>query len=228
MSARAITHRIRHLRCLPVFVASLGALLFLGGAAMRVYARLIMTETEQRLTADQPAGPASRTVQPASFRPADGPPTQIRLPALGLWNALSAVASDVSWHDGQLDLAWDLADAGWFTRSGWPGWGGNVVVAGHSPARDPRIWSRSVFRQLAYLAPGDSLELTAGTDTFRYAVVRVLAIAERDAAQPASVAWIAQGTPERLTLITCWPPQSAAYRIIVIAQPIDVRPGGKS
>jgi LPXTG-site transpeptidase (sortase) family protein len=195
-----------------------GAALFVGGAGMRIYASAMMSATERRLIAARPASPADVETQHGSkFVPADGPPTEIHLPSLGLWNTLEPVNQTVSWHDGQ--MAWDVADAGWHVASGWPGWGGNVVMAGHSPSRDRQTWSRSVFRQLAYLSPGDRIEVIAGSRHFFYAVGRVFAIPEREADTPEAAAWIERGESERLTLITCWPPQSAAYRVVVVAQP---------
>ena len=213
-------HRAR----LPLISVLVGAVLFAGGAGMRVYASLTLAQVERRLVTARPVSPAEigpeigRAV--GEFDPADGPPTEIRLPDLGLWNRLEPVTERLSWQNGQIDVAWDVADAGWHVPSGWPGWGGNVVIAGHSPSRDPNTWSRSVFRQLAYLEPGNRIELIAGSRTYRYEVVRVFAIHERDAQMPAATAWIERGDSERLTLITCWPPHTAAYRVLVIAQPV--------
>jgi LPXTG-site transpeptidase (sortase) family protein len=194
--------------------------LFAGGAGMRVYASLTLAQVERRLIAARPASPAEIGSAAGVFEPADGPPTEIRLPDLGLWNRLEPVNQRLSWQNGQIDVAWDVADAGWHVPSGWPGWGGNVVIAGHSPSRDPNTWSRSIFRQLAYLEPGNRIELVAGSRTYRYEVARVFAIHERDAQTPAATAWIERGDSERLTLITCWPPHTAAYRVLVIAQPV--------
>ncbi len=210
-------------RCTPLRLSLIalvfGGLLFAGGAGMRVYAKVTIGAAEQRLLAARPGSPAGITPRAGSFVPAGGPPTEIRLPGLGLWNRLEPVEQTVSWKDGRIDVAWDVADAGWHTPSGWPGWGGNVVVAGHSPSRDPNTWSRSVFRQLAYLTPGDRIEMIAGSRRYVYEVARVFAIPEREAETPEAAAWIGRGDSERLTLVTCWPPNTAAYRVLVIAQP---------
>jgi LPXTG-site transpeptidase (sortase) family protein len=203
----------------------IGLVVLSGGVGMRVVAALSMAATEQRLLAARPpqaltGDPAAQPVDP--FTPADGPPTQIRLPDLGLWNDLQPVTSQVTWRDGQIDAAWEVRDAGWHSPSGWPGYGRNVVVAGHSPSRDPGVWSRSVFRQLAYLNAGDRLELRAGRRTYTYAVSRVFAIPEREADTDAAAGWISadSASGERLTLVTCWPPHTAAYRVLVIALPV--------
>jgi LPXTG-site transpeptidase (sortase) family protein len=202
---------------LPLIFLVIGGALFAGGASMRVYATVSMAATERRLLAARPASPADIVSMSSAFTPAEGPPTEIRLPDLGLWNALEPVTEKISWSSGKVETAWDVADAGWHVPSGWPGWGGNVVIAGHSPSHDLRTWSRSVFRQLAYLSAGDRIEVTAGGRRYLYAVTRVFAIPEDEANTPQAAAWIERGDSERLTLITCWPPHTAAYRIIVVA-----------
>lgn len=198
----------------------LGAVLLAGGTGMRAYASGLMAFTEHRLLAARPAAPGMVRTQPGVFIPADGPPSEIRLPDLGLWNALAPVQQQLIWKEGRPDLTWNVRDAGWYMPSGWPGQGRNVVIAGHSPTSDPGVWSRSVFRQLAYLAAGDRIELTAGSRIYHYKVSHVFAVSESESRTPAAAAWIAPGDTEQLTLLTCWPPHTAAYRVIVIAQPV--------
>ena len=198
-----------------------GMLMLLAGAGMRVYAEVNMAQTEHRLIAARPVSPGNIETRTSSFVPADGPTTMIKLPALGLWNALEPVDDQFEWVGGQMTSAWDVGDAGWHIQSSWPGWGGNVVIAGHSPSRDSQTWPRSIFRQLAYLLPGDQIEMTAGSRTYLYQVSNVFVVSGTEAQSPAAVAWIAPFKAERLTLITCWPPHTAAYRVVVIAQPVS-------
>src|SRR5205085_9086845 len=94
------------------------------------------------------------------------------------------------WQGDQIGLAWGVADAGWHIQSGWPGWGGNVVIAGHSPSRDPHTWAHSIFRQLAYLATGDRIEVTAGNRVYIYTVSNVFAVPGSDAQTPNAIAWL--------------------------------------
>lgn len=202
-----------------IMLIALGAALLAGGAVMRVYARITMHDTEARLLRDRPesANDTLASRPDATLPPADGVPNAIRLPALGLWNALAPVTLDAT----PAGLTWQVTDAGWHVGSGVPGSGQNVVIAGHSPSRDPETWAHSVFRHLAYLTPGERLELVAGSRTYRYEVARVFAIPAADAADPASTQWIAMGDAERLTLVTCWPPHTADYRVIVVALPVE-------
>lgn len=194
----------------------LGATLFLSGAAMRVYAQINQAQTESRLLADRPESAAKLALGTASFTRADGIPTRLAIPALGLWNSLEGVTMKINGD-------WSVSDAGWHISSGRPGQGVNVVLAGHSPSRDPQIWAHSVFRQLAYLRPGDEIEIRAGSHTYTYAVSNVFAIPGSEAASAAATVWLQPGTSDRLTLITCWPPHTAAYRVIVVAQPLKER-----
>src|SRR5258708_5928435 len=198
-----------------------GMLMLLAGAGMRVYAEVSMAQTEQRLILAHPASPRDIETRTSSFVPADGPTTMIKLPALGLWNALEPVDEQFEWVGGQMTSAWDVGDAGWHIQSSWPGWGGNAVIAGHSPSREPQTWPRSVFRQLAYLLPGDQIEVPAGSRTYLYQESTGFVVSGTDAQSSAATAWIAPFKAERLTLITCWPPHTAAYRVVVIAQPIN-------
>jgi LPXTG-site transpeptidase (sortase) family protein len=225
---------LRRLRQLSFVSLVIGVALFGGGVGMRGYATLYIAETERRLIAGRPDVAAVMAITPVLspkgegrgenqgnlFAPADGPPTEIRLPDLGLWNALEPVTAQVMWQDDEIVAAWEVRDAGWHVPTGWPGRGHNVVIAGHSPSRDPGVWSRSVFRQLAYLNLGDPLELIAGRRVYTYRVNRVFAIPEGEAGTAEAVGWIAPGERERLTLITCWPPHTAAYRVLVIADPV--------
>jgi LPXTG-site transpeptidase (sortase) family protein len=206
---------------LPLLCLMLGVVLFSGGAGMRIYASASIASTGQRLLAVRPTSPdAIGGTMHTPFVPADGAPTEIRLPDLDLWNSLDPVSLQLDSLDGQ--LSWEVRDAGWHVSSGWPGQGHNVVIAGHSPSQNMQIWPHSIFRQLAYLKPGDVIELTAGTHHYRYNVSNVFAIPAQDAQTADAYAWILPGTAERLTLVTCWPPNTAAYRVIVIAQPMEV------
>jgi LPXTG-site transpeptidase (sortase) family protein len=206
---------------IPFFVIllAIGATIFAGGAGMRVYAQIVQAQTESRLLAARPASSDVKT-NPHTIPPADGAPTRISIPALGLWNDLEAVDVQPQLQGDTLNLDWAVADAGWHIPSGWPGWNGNVVIAGHSPSRNPAIWTHSIFRQLAYLAPGDLIEVTAGSRLYTYSVNRVFAISGSEGNSPSAVAWLDRGSSERLTLVTCWPPHTAAYRVIVVAEPL--------
>lgn len=199
-------------------VLLLGAALSIGGAGMRAYAQLTNNQQRDALLAARPASPEQvwAGAPDVALPLADGDPALLRLPDLGLWNTLEPVSLDLE------RMEWTTSDAGWHdvgAGQGRPGQGGNVVVTGHSPASDPAVWSRSAFRQLAYLQPGDRITLQAGSRTYTYRVARAFAIPAEEAATPDAARWIAPGGRERLTLVTCWPPHTAAFRVVVVALP---------
>ncbi len=188
------------------------------GVAMRAYAQLTNNHQRDALLTARPISPDEvwQDAPGTALTPADGDPARLRLPDYGLWNTLEPVSLDLE------AMAWATSDAGWHDfGAGWgrPGQGGNVVITGHSPSSDAAAWSRSAFRQLAYLQPGDAVELDAGGRTYRYRVARAFAIPADEAGAPDAAQWIAPGGPERLTLVTCWPPHTAAYRVVVVALP---------
>lgn len=206
-----------------LFLLILGVLLLSGGIGMRVYAMFVQRQIEQRLLAARPASPdvIVSPNMPEYFPPATGNPTKVRLPAYDLWNTLEPVKQKISWQNGTISAEWEVSDAGWHSPSGLPGQRGNVVLAGHSPASDPAIWSRSVFRQLAYLPEGERVELFAGNRVYIYRIKYVFIISEAEAQTSVAGAWIERGDDEWLTLVTCWPPHTAAYRVLVLAEPVE-------
>lgn len=206
-----------------IILIVLGLALFAGGAAMRVYAQVVMAQTEARLLQARPPSPEAIPTRSIAVLAADEAPTAISIPALGLWNSLESVDQLAQFGSNELALNWTVSDAGWHVPSGVPGWKNNVVIAGHSPSLDSKTWTHSIFRQLAYLLPGEHLELTAGKHVYMYAVDRVFAIPANEDDSPAATAWLARGNSDQLTLITCWPPHTAAFRVIVVAQPIGSR-----
>lgn len=191
-----------------------GLLLTMAGAGMRAVAQWDQQRVLDRLTARVPG---SMTDTAVAFSRADGRPRQVRLPSFGLWNDLTTV----DMVESPSGLAWDVADAGWHRASGAPGFRRNVVLAGHSPSQDLATWQHSVFRQLAYLTPGEQIELTAGGRVYAYSVTAVFAVPAALAHMPEYTRWTAPGHTERLTLITCFPPHTAAYRVVAIALPTE-------
>lgn len=194
----------------------IGAVALLLGVALRVYAQWDNARTESRLLPARPPAPLPHGL-PNFTAYATEAPSLIRLPDYGLWNALEPVTLSAD----AAQPIWRVSDGGWHAPPDWsglPGEGGNVVIAGHSPTQDPTIWPHSVFRQLAYLNAGDRIEVMAGA-TFRYRVAYTFIVPEGQATEPAAAQWIERGIDERLTLVTCWPPHTAAYRVVVVAYP---------
>lgn len=200
----------------PLLLLIIGLLLAGGGAGMRVYASFTLHLTEDRLLRDRPASPDEMPTSSVTFSLATVAPIEIRLPDYDLYNRLETVAL---WQTDAGAL-WQVSDAGWHLGAK-PGDGANVVIAGHSPSHTSEIWRHSIFRQLAYLHPGELIEVQTSEHVYRYGVVRVFAIPLAEAETAAAGKWIAPGNTERLTLVTCWPPHDPTTRVIVIANPLS-------
>lgn len=200
-------------------VIVVGVLMFTLGAGMRGIAQTEQRDLIARLLNARPSQPnALKSPEPSwSLPQSAGVPIRIKAPALGLWNALMPVYTDPA------GLVWRTGDAVWHVPSGTPGAGQNVVIAGHSPSRDPQTWGHSIFRGLPRLVRGDRITLEAGSRTIMYAVALTFAIPAEQADSPEASAWIAPTGDERLTLITCYPPHTADYRVITVAFPVAVQ-----
>jgi len=115
-------------------------------------------------------------------------------------------------------LAPDEGAVGWHTTSAHLGEPGNTVLNGHH-----NVYGK-IFAQLSDVAPGDVIEVFSEDNFYQYMVSNVMILSEKY--EPLDVrlsnaTWIQPSTDERLTLITCWPPETNTHRVIVVAQPIE-------
>jgi len=133
----------------------------------------------------------------------------------------------VGWHpaeasDPQAGFAeWDSPGAavGWVVTSALPDTAGNVILYGHNNMYG------SVFRDLWKLKPGDAATLQTGQGTRQYLVDRVLLLPmlnANSAQRQAYLAYLEQTDEPRLTLISCWPPESNTHRVVAIAYPASM------
>lgn len=114
-------------------------------------------------------------------------------------------------------LAPDEGAAGWHTTSALLGEPGNTVLNGHH-----NVYGE-IFARLSEVAPGDVIKVYSEYHLYQYIVSNVMILSEKY--EPLDVrlsnaAWIQPSTDERLTLITCWPPETNTHRVIVVAQPV--------
>lgn len=190
-----------------------------------------VTETALPLTAmpiPTPLPAASPTPLPPSASPTPapgGPPTRIRIAAIGLDAPVLPVGQHAITLDGELFSQWDVPPtraAGWHQTSAPLGAPGNTVLNGHHNIHG------EVFRSLSTLKPGDWIALDSVDRRFHYVVVQTMTLAEEG--QPLDVRaenarWILPTADERVTLVTCWPSYANTHRLVVIALPLwDVIP----
>ena len=180
---------------------------------------------------EQPAGtpsPLPQAVQtepslpptpPPSPTPAGLPPTRIQIPSIGVDAEVVPVGWQVTEVEGVLQPVWTVADpplAGWHEGSALLGVPGNTVISGHN-------WPENgVFRDLYQVQPGEEVVLYSDRTPFVYQVTEVLLL--KEGGQPLEVRlenarYALPTDDERVTLITCHPYGSLAYRLIVIARP---------
>ena len=122
--------------------------------------------------------------------------------------------------DGQLYSQWRVPGggaSGWHETSAMLGQTGNTVLNGHH-----NIEGR-VFADLYRVQPGEAISLIAKDGVqFNYIVVQTMLLLEED--QPVEVRlenarWLLPSSDERVTLVTCWPPDGNTYRLVVVALP---------
>jgi sortase A len=101
-----------------------------------------------------------------------------------------------------------------FQGTSLPGQGGNIVIFGHSAY----YWNRpgnykEIFRDLEDLKINDIININFNRKKYSYEVIKTLVV------NPTEAKYMGTTKKERLTLITCVPPGTTKYRLIVIAEP---------
>jgi len=98
----------------------------------------------------------------------------------------------------------------WVDYTDLPGPAGNVGISGH------RTTYGAPFRRLDELETGDTIDLYSPYRRYRYSVSEVFRV------RPWQTEVLASTVDPQLTLTACDPPYSAAYRLIVSADLIEV------
>lgn len=149
----------------------------------------------------------------------NGQPTQLEIPAIGLKTAVESkgwqpkIGQDGVAYNEWTDVRYAV---GWHMNSAVPGATGNIVLSGHN-----NIYG-AVFRDLWRLKAGTPLYLYTGTQRHTYVVESIQIMPEQNATadqQAKTASYIVQSTDQRLTLVSCWPPNSNTHRVFVIASP---------
>ncbi len=169
-----------------------------------------------------PQPTATRTL-PVST-PAVFSPTRIVIPSIGVDARVVPTDWQMDEIGGTLQPVWSVPDppiAGWHRGSAPLGLPGNTVISGHN-------WPENgVFRDLYRVEPGEWIILYSDERPFAYRVAEVLLLEEEGQPLEVRLANARYALPtddERVTLVTCHPYGSLAYRLIVIARPAEPLP----
>lgn len=155
---------------------------------------------------------------PWPLEAASGAPDRIRAPRVGIDAPVIPVGSYIQQSRGQFIRYYEVAQfaAGWHDNSSLPGFRGNVVLAGHHNT------AGKVFEHAIDLEPGDFVFLDIDGRTYPYLVVIKELLPETtvsEAQRNENGKWIGQTNDERLTLVTCWPPNGNTHRVVIVAIP---------
>jgi len=145
-------------------------------------------------------------------------PTHLLIPSINLdvpittsvWVALPELQA------GYFDAPPSRA-AGWQPNTARLGEPGNLVLSGHN-----NILGR-VFENLKDVKPGDLVILRGGGREIVYKITERRLLLEKDQSievRTQNAQYILPGGEDRVTLITCWPPDNNTHRIVVIARPV--------
>lgn len=149
-----------------------------------------------------------------------GRPDRIAIPSIQVDSEVQPVYAQQSQIGDQWFRNWQTASyaVGYHESSALLGQVGNTVLSGHNNIKG------SVFQNLYQLEPGAIIQVYA--DGFRYDyvirdrfIVREAGVSLEQRLQNAS--WIQPTIDERLTLVSCWPPEGNAYRVIIVAMPAN-------
>ena len=179
------------------------------------------TPTQQPQATPTPQASPLPAVQPVARVPAQTEPTRIVAPSIHLDAPVVTVGWSTRQKGGAWFAEWETASgaAGFHAGSALPGHVGNTVISGHHNIEG------KVFARLIELNPGDMIILYADDRPYSYQVVDRFVLKEAGAPEEQrrqNALWIAPTRDERLTLVTCWPPNGNTHRVIVIAKPISV------
>lgn len=146
-------------------------------------------------------------------------PDRIVIPRIGLDAPIIVSHTKMVLVGEKAFVQWEapnLNAVGWQEESALLGEPGNTVLNGHH-----NVYGE-IFARLYELEQYDEIVLHSGDREFHYLVSQVMKIKERDVSleqRQENARWIMHSADERLTLVTCWPPTSNTYRLIVVAVP---------
>lgn len=148
-------------------------------------------------------------------------PDKIVIPAIEL--DAPVVVADFNYTDveGETFGQWMAPSeyaAGWHPSSALLGQIGNTVINGHHNEYG------KVFGKLVDLKIGDEIDVYSKGRKYAYVIsnkMTLLELTQNLETRLNNARWLAKSDDERLTLVTCWPPLSNTYRVIIVARPLE-------
>ena len=132
--------------------------------------------------------------------------TRVVIPSIGLDADVSPVG--LVFRGGELLYDVPRLEAGQYVGTAAPGEAGNVVIGGHVARRG----ASGIFQSLPKVVAGDVVEVYRGDRVYRYSVIEIKVVA-------ADATDVMSSTQDAtLTLITCFPEDNYAERLVVIGR----------
>lgn len=156
----------------------------------------------------------------ATPQPVGMVPDRLVIPAISLDVPVIPEHYKVITLDGVELIQWRVPfrkASGWQDTTALLGEIGNTVLNGHHNQYG------EVFKDLVNLKEGDQIEVYSGDVLFIYKVNMILLLPEKYQSMDERIEnanWILPTTDERLTIVTCWPPEGNTHRVIVVAFPV--------
>jgi LPXTG-site transpeptidase (sortase) family protein len=144
-------------------------------------------------------------------------PDRLVIPAINLDVPVIPEHYKVITLDGTEFIQWRVPfrrASGWQDITALLGDIGNTVLNGHHNQYG------EVFKDLINLKEGDLIEVFSGATIFIYKVDMILLLPEKYQSMEERIQnanWILPTTDERLTMVTCWPPEGNTHRLIIVA-----------
>lgn len=178
------------------------------------------TPAVQLLPAATPAAPTAAPRLPAPTAPTIyRRPDRIVIPAIEVDAPVEPVHAQPDQVGNQWFQYWNTAAhaAGYHEGSALLGQPGNTVISGHNNI------DGAIFRSLHLLKPGAEISLYADGYRYTYIVEDQFVVHESGVSieqRLQNATWIGTTIDERITLVSCWPPDGNSHRVIVVAKPV--------
>ncbi len=176
------------------------------------------TDLEIEVSSTQGTSLEPATPTPTPLALPLGRPDRIVIPSIDVETEVVPVYPKTNQIEDRWFQDWQTASyaAGYHEGTALLGQSGNTVISGHNNIEG------AVFQNLYLIEPGARVSLYSEGFRYDYTVVDRFVLREKGAPvaqRLQNASWIRTTLDERLTLVSCWPPDGNDYRVIVVAKP---------